>query len=61
MSGGIIKHTREKKIDKAIRLVYDSLQSHLRYTYIKTSEGPEFHKICVREYADIIKILSELY
>lgn len=59
MSGVNLK--REKKIDKAIRLTYDSLQSHLRYTYIKTSEGAKFHKNCVKEYAIIIQILSELY
>lgn len=59
MKGG--KHKRERKIDKAIRLTYDSLQSHLRYTYIKTQEGNKFHKNCVKEYAAIIQILSELY
>ena len=56
-----VKHKRERKIDKAIRLTYDSLQSHLRYTYIKTTEGNKFHKNCVKEYAEIIKILSDLY
>ena len=55
------KHKKERKIDKAIRLTFDSLQSHLRYTYIKTSEGTKFHKDCVKEYAAIIQILSELY
>ena len=59
MEGG--KYTKEKKIERAIKLVYDSLESHLKYTHIKTSEGILFHKKCVAEYAEIIKILSELY
>lgn len=54
------KHLKEKKIEKAIRLTWDSLQSHLKYTQIKTSEGIKFHKDCVKEYAETIKILSEL-
>ena len=54
------KHSREKKIEKAIRLTWDSLQSHLRYTQVKTSEGILFHKKCVKEYSELIKILSEL-
>jgi len=55
------KYSREKKIERAIKLTYDSLQSHLKYTHIKTSEGIVFHKKCIVEYAEIIKILSELY
>ena len=60
MKGGK-KHSRERKIEEAIKLTYDSLLSHLRYTYIATSEGVKFHKDCVKEYATTIKILSELY
>jgi hypothetical protein len=55
------KHKRERKIAKAIILTYDSLQSHLRWTYIKSTEGIGFHKKCVKEYTELIKILSELY
>jgi len=54
---------REKKIERAIELIYDSLESHLPYTYgnIKEVKGTKkFHKKCIREYAEIIKILSEL-
>lgn len=54
-------HQKERKIEKAMRLTFDSLQSHLRYTYIKTSEGTKFHKDCVKEYAIILSVLSELY
>ncbi len=55
-----IKHSKEKKIEKAIRLTWDSLQSHLKYTQIKTSEGIKFHKSCVKEYAETLKILADL-
>ena len=54
------KHLKEKKIEKALRLTWDSLQSHLKYTRIKTTEGIGFHKKCVKEYAETLKILSEL-
>jgi len=53
-------YKKEKKIERAIRLVWDSLESHLKYTQIKTSEGANFHKECVRDYSELIKILSEL-
>ena len=50
---------KEKDIERAIRIAWDSLQSHLRYTYAKSSEGKKFHKKCIREYAEIISILSK--
>lgn len=61
---------KAKKIAKAIRMIYDSLESHLDWTHptkkemriMKSrDETPEFHKKCVREYAELIMILSELY
>lgn len=52
---------KAKMIERAIKLAYDSLDSHLRYTYVKSSEGQLFHKKCVVEYAEIISILSHLY
>ena len=52
---------RAKLLDKSIRLVWDSLQSHLLYTHTKSSEGRRFHKKCVREYSQLLKYLSELY
>lgn len=52
---------REKKVEEAMRLVWDSLQSHLPYTYGKANtKTTRFHKKCVREYALLLKILSEL-
>lgn len=54
---------KEQKIQKAIEIVYSSLKSHLPYTRGKLdtkNESHIFHKRCVREYAEVIKILSEL-
>jgi hypothetical protein len=56
-----MKNERAKKIEQAIRLIWESLESHLYYTHAKSSEGIRFHKRCVRDYAALIKILSELY
>lgn len=59
---------RAKKIDRAIRLVWSSLESHLEGAHRnlkllekKNGESNKFHKQCVKEYAEVIKILSELY
>lgn len=54
---------RARKVEAAIRLSYSSLASHLQYTYGKVPKGESraFHKRCVKEYATIIKLLSELY
>ena len=54
------KSKRNKMLDEVIRIVYDSLQSHLKYTYVKSAETPKFHIKCVREYADIINKLSQI-
>ena len=55
------KAERARKVERAIRLAYDSLQSHLQWTHKRSKEGTNFHKRCVKEYAEIIKLLSELY
>lgn len=57
--------TKQKKIIKAIRIVWDSLESHLDSSADKRLKGGiigtrNFHKKCVQEYAEVIKILSEL-
>lgn len=53
---------RAKKIDRALRLVWWSMESHLHWThhYSKTLDQ-RWEKKCVRDYAELIKILSELY
>lgn len=55
-----MKKTREELIERAIRLTYSSLESHLRYTHKKSAEGKTFHKKCVKEYGEQINILAEL-
>ena len=60
---------KAQKIERAIRINCDSMISHLPFTYGKNPEkkllnkglgGKDFHKKCVKEYAEVIKILSEL-
>jgi len=55
------KKKRAKLIEKAIRLTWSSLESHLRYTHVKSSEGDKFHRKCIREYAELIDAISQLY
>lgn len=57
---------RAKAIDEAMRLVYDSLQSHLPFTHatpdsLMPGETAEFHKKCVKEYSRVLDLLSKLY
>lgn len=43
-----------------MRLTWDSLQSHLDGTYLKSPEGIAFHRKCVKEYAEMIQLLATL-
>ena len=63
---------RAQQIELAIRLVWDSLQSHLPYTYEQQEcvkckqkfckcDNYKFHKKSIEEYANLIHILSNLY
>lgn len=64
------KIDRAKKIDWAIRILWESLESHIKGThtltttqkrYVNEVGSSAFHKKCVDEYAAVIKILTELY
>ena len=59
------KYKREKKIGKAIEMVWISLESHLITPYYGRKglfeKDNKFHQECVRDYAELIKIISELY
>lgn len=58
------KKQRAKVIRRAIRNAWGSLDSHLKYTYKEGLEKPEtnnFHKKCVKEYAELIADLASLY
>jgi len=54
------KQNKDKKKERAIRLTWTSLESHLYWTHSKSSEGKQFHKRAIKEYVEIISILSEL-
>ncbi len=56
------KKQRAKAVDKAIRLTWESLESHLHWTRHKDKQtGSGFHKNCVKDYAKTIKLISKLY
>ncbi len=55
------KFVKEKSIEKIIRLAYDSLDTHLHYTYIKTTEGKKFHVDAIKQYIDIINEAFKFY
>lgn len=64
--------SREERIAKGIKLVWDSLDSHLEDTYNPTYNKvveleakkhigtKAFHKKCVKEYAYLINLLNKL-
>ena len=58
---------RAKKVDDIIRIAFDSLKTHLPYTHhvkktdMAYKETVFFHRKCVKEYAKIIQLASELY
>jgi len=57
-----------EEIVKAIRDIWSSLDSHLDYTHSPVKQksfrkihgGKRFHKQCVKEYAEILLVLSKL-
>ncbi|NHZ84898.1 MAG: hypothetical protein GWP19_03345 [Planctomycetia bacterium] len=64
------KEDRAKNIERAILLTWDSLSSHLQSTHTinaiekknkKEFGNYEFHKQCIRDYAETILILGSLY
>lgn len=60
-----MEEKRAKLVEKAIRLVWESLESHLTLTHAKidakTDGTHAFQKKCVKEYAELIKIIADLY
>lgn len=55
------EYKRAKSVEKIILLAWDSLESHLRYTHVKTTEGEKFHKDAIKQYIDIIAEAYKLY
>lgn len=52
---------KEKILEEAIRLVWESLESHLEWTHRKSPEGTAFHKQCVADYVRLLTLLTQLY
>lgn len=48
-----------KHAEAALRLTWDSLESHLPYTHGKHSDGRKFHRKTVREYVQLMKHIVE--
>ena len=58
------RNARAKKISRAIDLVCDSIVSHTAYCHGRPYQRREtnaFHRKTVREYVEVLSILSELY
>lgn len=52
---------RAKLVEKQLRSIWDSLQSHLYFTYNKSKEGKIFHKKCVKDYSKQIEEVTKLF
>lgn len=53
--------SRAETIEQIMKLVWDSLDSHLQYTYRKHRDGTDFHIKCVKEYVEIMRLVATLY
>ena len=53
------KFMKQKELERAIKLTFDSLWSHIDGTYLKTKEGRKWHKKCCKEYVEILKVLID--
>lgn len=51
---------KRKKLEKLIRMVWWSAETHLWFTHNKSREGTAFHVKCVKMYIEQLKLLSEL-
>jgi hypothetical protein len=51
---------RNKELEKTIRALWSSYESHLAYTHLRSTEGKAWHRKCCREYADEISRLTYL-
>lgn len=54
---------RAKVVEELIVKVWGSLESHLGYTHMEVQlpESNTFHVECVREYSEMLVLLSKLY
>jgi hypothetical protein len=59
-----MKRNNDKIIEKIIKLTWSSLDSHLEWTYAKElgkGETNTFHRRCVRDYAETMYLVTQLY
>ena len=52
---------REEIAVALMRGVWDSLESHLDYCVENSTEGRAFHRRCVKDYAKMIRLASDLF
>ena len=62
----LTRRERAKIVDECLKLVYDSLKSHLGYTHSKIKGNKvfgstSFQKKTVKEYAWLMFLISRLY
>ena len=63
----LTKRQRAKLIERGLRLIWDSLESHLPWTYGKNKgrgKGTgtrKFHKGATGEYGELVDIFTQLY
>jgi hypothetical protein len=50
-----------KRIEKAMRSVWESLETHLPYTHERHPDGRAFHQQVVLDYAEQLVNLAKLY
>lgn len=61
MAKKLSQKQRAKIVERCIRDVWESLDTHLPYTHDKHPDGADFHKKCVADYAKTIERLSKLF
>lgn len=57
---------RDRIIERLMRLTWESLESHLKWTYapkedMSSKETNAFHRKCVKDYAETMHLISQLY
>ena len=62
-----MRRTRAQNVEKALRMVWSSLESHLVYASkrqpcSRQEDGnPRFHQKVIREYAELLETITQLY
>lgn len=51
--------TKEQELCRALEIAWDSLQSHMEWTYKASSEGKAFHKRCIADYSELMYLIGK--